>query len=82
MVLNFQDKSLYATIFMNELSFGFDVDSHLRDKLHDEAKKNGLVSSYYESQIEDEISEESHLEGNSSKVYESKINNFLGPNIN
>jgi hypothetical protein len=46
MVVHFQDKCLYSTIFMNELSFSFDVDTHLREKLFEEAKKNGLVSSY------------------------------------
>ena len=52
MVLSSQDKSLYSTIFLNGLSFSFDVDSHLRDKLYEEARKNGLVSELNESQFE------------------------------
>ena len=78
MVLSSQDKSLYSTIFLNELSFSFDVDSHLRDKLYEEARKNGLVSELNESQFEEEIIKSTR----SLKVVGTQEDNLFDGNSN
>jgi hypothetical protein len=82
-----QDKALYSTIFLNELSFSFDVDSHLREKLFEEAKRNGLVSAFSESQVmeEDGERERGHRSGGAvmqnTNLYDSYSSEFFGYNI-
>lgn len=81
-MVNFQDKSLYSTIFLNELSFTFDVDTHIRDKLYEEAKKNGLVSDTNESYTESECFQKTKSLENPVKIlYESSRSHLEGYNV-